>query len=135
MKDSRTPLNLRGNSTIGWEARMSLEHPWFLGYPKDNFGILWQSWTTLAGVVKIWSKWARDQNAKLLSGEKSLAPICEPFSCLNPIFGFDGLYLKTARRMENHIHQIHFTKSSVICSATFLRQLSLCEFVYEPCTL
>ena len=26
---------------------MSLEHPWFLGYPKDNFGILWQSWTTL----------------------------------------------------------------------------------------
>ena len=41
MEDSRISINLRGNPTIGLVSKMSLGHPWFLGYPKDNFGTSW----------------------------------------------------------------------------------------------
>ena len=37
MEDCMIPLKLRGNPTVGLVSRMSLGHPWFLGYPKDNF--------------------------------------------------------------------------------------------------
>ena len=43
----RDNSDLRGNPTLGLVSRMTLGYPCFLGYPKDNFGTLWQSWTTL----------------------------------------------------------------------------------------
>ena len=43
----RDNLDLRGNHTLGLVSRMTLGYPCFLGYPKDNFGTSWQSWTTL----------------------------------------------------------------------------------------
>ena len=43
----RDNSDLRGNPTLGLVSRMTLGYPCFLGYPRDNFGTLWQSWTTL----------------------------------------------------------------------------------------